>query len=355
MEILLYQYTNDIRYELHREIRTELNSVQYLTTDESSSQQTKQELSDIRKQQETTNKLIKQLMSSSLGSRQLRSFIPKRDSLLKRIFGSAEDRVNSVLYAPSQIQKSVWSRLQVYLYRDEEADDVELRARIVDSDAVLMSYDPFIVNLKKGDVIELKLDIYDPDVIISTSHEKMEWIGFARSCDFLIQVPHDYKGESVGGQIELVVNRLPVGKLVFTSRVVDTVPINTYVEPVNYPYKKVFFSYAREDSRIVDIMVKTCRAQGIDYFYDKHSLKVGDNYKDIIDQVIKSSDLFILCWSKHAEASEYVRIEYTTALTKAWPGVPKSQATLRICPFIFDPMAPLPNVIAENIEYEVIE
>lgn len=61
-------------------------------------------------------------------------------------------------------------------------------------------------------------------------------------------------------------------------------------------------------------MALAYKAQGVDYFFDRDKLNPGDVYEEKIFDYIDNSDLFILCWSKNAEKSEYVAKEKNLAM-----------------------------------------
>ena len=255
--------------------------------------------------------------------------------------------INASLYAPSQIKRGSWEKIQVFLYRDSEFDEVEKKASIVDPSAKIMTYNPLDMNLSVGDAVDVKLRFFDDGFKVPQDKNRIVWQGSYKSCEFVFQVPIDSAVESVAGEAEISINGIQIGKLVFSSNVVDKEPVMLYAEAIAKPYNKIFISYSHKDKKTADIVAKTCMAQQLDYFFDRHTLKPGDDFDGKITQYIQTADLFILCWSENAAKSEYVRKEYTQAIELSELKKRPEEASLRICPFSIDPKANPPIEMAK--------
>ena len=215
-----------------------------------------------------------------------------------------------------------------------------------------MSYNPLDIQLKKGDVIDVTLIMYDDGLRTPRNRNRIVWQGQYKSCEFEIQVPKEYDGNSIAGETEITINNIQVGRLTFHSKIVSNEPNYSYAEVMTYHYGKIFISYAHQDKRTADIIAKTCKAQKIDYFFDRHNLNIGDIYPEEIYNYINSADLFILCWSENAAKSSYVKKEYTQALSLAYPQRKREEATLKICPFSITPHADPPLEMREVYNFE---
>ena len=90
-----------------------------------------------------------------------------------------------------------------------------------------------------------------------------------------------------------------------------------------------------------------CRMLGKDYFFDRHSLQAGDIFKDKILNNIDRADLFVLCWSKNAAESEWVKIEREYALQLIREG----KSSLSIYPLCLRPEAPLPIDMSDKYNF----
>jgi hypothetical protein len=77
---------------------------------------------------------------------------------------------------------------------------------------------------------------------------------------------------------------------------------------------RVFVSYARYDSNAVDALEPALRAAGLDIWRDQESLYAGERWPKALGEAIAASDALILVWSAHAASSDFVELEWTTAL-----------------------------------------
>jgi len=61
--------------------------------------------------------------------------------------------------------------------------------------------------------------------------------------------------------------------------------------------KRVFISYVREDSEVVDRIAAELRREGIDVWLDRTHLLPGDRWAQVIQEAISDGDFFIACFS----------------------------------------------------------
>src|SRR6202046_4903751 len=71
----------------------------------------------------------------------------------------------------------------------------------------------------------------------------------------------------------------------------------------------IFVSYSRADESRVLPLVELLRRCGYRVFYDQQEILVADKWKERLSRSVVSSRVLILCWSREAAASEYVRYE----------------------------------------------
>src|SRR5262249_6075110 len=81
-------------------------------------------------------------------------------------------------------------------------------------------------------------------------------------------------------------------------------------------HKRVFLSYSSNDRETVSAIATAYEAAGIAYFWDRSSLKSGEEWSPRLRKEIDRADLFHLCWSKAASTSEWVEKEAEHALTR---------------------------------------
>ena len=277
---------------------------------------------------------------------------PTFDSLWEMIFGKKLYHVYSSIFAPSEIKRRSYMQVQVYLHTKEETEMVKSLAKEADEFSVRRDYLPLSLKLKKGDVVNVELSIYGEDRLMS-ERKTMIWQGSFTKCNFNYFVPGDLKVSELHCEATLSVNGAMVGELSFKSTLVEY-PRVLNSEITSHRFNKIFISYAHQDANRVKMLALAYKAQGIDYFYDRHTLCPGDIFEEKIFNFIDQCDLFVLCWSKNAAMSEYVAKEKRRALMRAYPHLSKKDSQLKICPISIVPRAELPSDMKNIYNFEEI-
>lgn len=257
--------------------------------------------------------------------------------------------VNTCVYAPSEVNKNDWMLVQVFVYSDNERELVKQKAIKVDEDTSLRQYSPIDFPLKSGDKVTVLFDIEGKE----DSGFKIEtvWKDHFLSFQFPFYVPINYQPLSIIGKVTIIVNNFPMGRMLFKTRVVTSLPSNALAENINKPLKKFFVSYSHKDGDTVRTLVEGLRIAQADYFYDRHTLQGGDIFHSIIEKWIESSDVFVLCWSKNAEESEEVKKEIEIALRV----VERENSILHIYPLSIKPETRLPINMKDVYNFAVLK
>lgn len=267
--------------------------------------------------------------------------IPKKKGFIKRIcsvFSKNEDRVNSAVFAPAKISKGDDMMVQVFIYKDEETDQVVVEAINTDERATKRKSIPLNFKLKKGDEVSIHLGI--EHLSLSDNVKSLIWQGRYTSSAFYVSVPKGFDRNSLFCEVTLSVNGLLLGQLQFVVGISDHATEQGSAEVISKLYKKVFISYSHKDTEIANVIAEGYKALGtIDFFYDRYTLSPGELFEKKIFQYIDDCDLFILCWSQNAKASEWVKKERERALSGALAEPPK----LRLYPINILPYAAPPE------------
>ena len=290
--------------------------------------------------------------SGSINDTKLEAFhMPKKKHFLNRLFERKASTAFSSLFAPHEISKGEGMMIQVYIYRDVERDDVCNDAVKCDKYAKEKAYTPLNFKLSKGDVVDVNIRIRGID--IERPHKSLVWQGHYTKVSFYAIIPNDYNESNIWGEVFLSVNNALLGELDFMTNVIPGFSEKQETAPVySRQYKKIFISYAHQDEMKVKYIAQAYQAQGVDYFFDRHYLKAGDIFPQVIQNYIETADLFILCWSENAAKSEYVEKEREQALSLAYPKVkPLEKAKLSIYPMSIEPRAELPSDMKDNYHF----
>lgn len=270
-------------------------------------------------------------------------YLPKKKNLFQRIFGRKSDLSYASAFLPDTVSRRSSMMIQVYLYSDGERDTVCAEATQCDHLSSEKAFTPLQAKLKKGDQIDIQLRIRG--LHIERSTKTIIWQGDYTKVCFHATISENWEDDRLYGEIFISVNHSMIGELDFITDVTsEEVEVERTANVISRQYKKIFISYAHQDEDKVKYIAEGYRAQGIDYFFDRHYLKGGDIYPLVIQDYIKNADLFLLCWSENAAKSDYVQKERVQALQLAFPNVqPYEKATLTIYPLSIEPQTRLPE------------
>jgi hypothetical protein len=225
---------------------------------------------------------------------------------------------------------------------------VVVDSRMSDKDAVQRSYTPLNFPIKIGDKISVRVDMHGLSVEGDTT-KSVIWQNKYTKCSFFVYVPINYDKNKVKGDVYLSVNGLDLGQMCFFTSIERVKGFVRYAKVEAKIYEKVFISYSHKDDATVKSIAEAYRALGtVDYFYDRHALSPGELFEKKIFEYIDQCDLFVLCWSKNAEESEWVKKERVRAFYRAIDNPPK----LKLYPINIRPFAAPPSDLAEIIHFE---
>ena len=271
-------------------------------------------------------------------------------SLWDRLFGRKTFNVYGSIFAPAEVKRKSHMQVQVYLHMFEETEKVKALARESDKNAERRDYIPLQCKLKKGDKVDVQLNIYGETLLMSDK-KSVVWQGSFTKCSFDYPVPKDIDVDELSCMAMLTVNGAPVGEMRFITKIVES-PRQLNPKIIAHRYNKVFISYAHKDEAKVKSFHEGLKLAGIEHFFDRAYLKTGDIFPQVIQDYINSADLFVLFWSDNAAKSEYVEKERTQALERAFPQVkPQQAAKLSIYPMSIEPRAELPSDMKENYHF----
>ena len=100
---------------------------------------------------------------------------------------------------------------------------------------------------------------------------------------------------------------------------------------------RIFLSYQRQDKDAVSELYKRLKQKGYAPWIDTTDLLPGQNWQEVIPEVIKDSAVFIACLSNRSAASEgFIQRELRIALTKS---ADKPSGSIYIIPLRLDDCA----------------
>ena len=272
-------------------------------------------------------------------------------SFWDKLFNRKTYDVFSSIFAPAEVKRNSHMLVQLYLHLLEDTETVKLFAKESQKEAVRRDYIPLQCKLKKGDKVDVLLNIYGESLLMEDK-KSVVWQGSVAKCTFDYYIPNNIEVNQLSCKAFLSVNRIPVGEMNFITEIVQEKPSPFNPKIIARKYKKVFISYAHKDEPNVKFLAKGFELMKVDHFFDRKYLQAGDIFPQVIEDYINSADLFILCWSKNAAQSDYVKKEYTQALGRVNPQVNSQEDdNLSIRPISIEPKAELPDAMKDNYHF----
>lgn len=288
-----------------------------------------------------------------------RHLMPERSTFLTKIFRkikemfSQQENVNSTIFAPYMAEKGEVMTIQVLLYKDSQYAAVQKRARMIDQDAVEKNNQVIGLPVKKGDIISAHISFFTPNVDkncieIEENDKQVEWNSNLENITFSVFINEDFNRKLLNGKVIIKLNNIPATEMTFNVRIVDEKITSTALTDIcATKFDKIFISYSHADTDKVQYISETCRALKCDYFFDRHNLEPGDRYPEKIFKYIDNANLFILCWSENAAASEWVERERKRAMSN----LNRCNHFLRFYPISIPPKTELPNDMKEAFNF----
>jgi hypothetical protein len=206
-----------------------------------------------------------------------------------------------------------------------DTEAVEL-ARIAERTAVVSQHLRVPQSVTRGSEISVNL-VADRRVRIDEPTQAITWSGCIESIQFAVRLPWLDLRKAYVFTVHLAVGGLPVGHCKFRVLVGVGAPEDMRAKQSVSRYSRVFLSYASEDLDIVADVAQLLEVQGLEYFFDRTSLRAGTEWEQELRREILRSDLFLLCWSINASKSKWVRQEVWWALQaqrdsrEHWPDI----------------------------------
>jgi TIR domain-containing protein len=245
------------------------------------------------------------------------------EAILRRQADMA-DNVNVAVFAPSEAQPADDICVQVLLHTLPQAEQAERQATDMDPEAQKLASITLVVPLKQGDKVKITIDPAQGEIAERT--QMLEWTGGIAHSLFFMKLPDAAKlgrvpleGVALLPKAFIFVNGVPAGfvrfKIVIKFKTAAKIPL-----PLNETarrYRRAFLSYASEDRVHVLRSAQFLKAMNIEYFQDLLDLEPGQRWERHLYEQIDDCDLFLLFWSRHAAASEWVIKEAKYALDRA--------------------------------------
>lgn len=240
--------------------------------------------------------------------------------LLPSSMGSArKDIVDCSVFAPPAMTRGQRFQVQVFLHIPADADRARFLARTMDRKAELRDFETLSVPIARGARIEVRID--GRGLEVAEQAPPLVWRGEPVVAKLSCRIPPDSREPSFLPVAQLMVDGYQVGRVLFEveARASGEAADAAVAEAARITGRaarrsqKVFISYASPDRGEALRRAQALQSAGFDVFQDVLRLEPGERYEPKILGEIERSDQFMLVWSRHASASEWVRKEWVHA------------------------------------------
>jgi hypothetical protein len=245
------------------------------------------------------------------------SYVSRHQAVIRCVNGLYFlEQVEMTVFGPSVLTRQERFFIQTVFHRPQAENEAYRVASLAQHNPQIAQRLSLVDGLQHGTSIRVRLRA-DSRVTIDEPEQTLHWRNATVGVQFMVQIPRiDWRTDYLF-VIEVEADGAPIGRCKF--RLTTTKQGSPNSEPracgkLNR-YERVFLSYASEDESVVSNFAQVLEAQGLDYFLDVLSLRSGDDWQSKLKEHIERSDLFLLCWSRHAAQSAWVRKEIEWALS----------------------------------------
>jgi TIR domain-containing protein len=158
-----------------------------------------------------------------------------------------------------------------------------------------------------------------PGLLCDPAAVTVLWRGPVHEARFLLWAPPQLAGSVVAGWIRVWCGPLILGEVSVRQRVAaggaSPLPDDHQAKRQRVSrYRKIFPSYSRRDSAVVEQVAVAARALGDQYLQDVLTLRSGEKWRPRLLELIEEADVFQLFWSTNSMHSPHCRTEWEHAL-----------------------------------------
>lgn len=235
---------------------------------------------------------------------------------------------DATAFAPKKLRRGTPELVRIVIHQPKDLQDVIKAARKIDPRT-----DPAPSGMKVGDValgasVGVSLEVRG--ATCDGAIQRRVWQGDAIDFNFSAEADEDVKQAVFLARV--FVDDAQIGVLAFTRPIggpkKDAASNGDKIRLKRH--KRVFLSYSSKDRETVSAIATAYEAAGVQHFFDRTSLKSGEEWSPRLRQEIDRADLFHLCWSKSAADSEWVEKEAEHALTRRHRNGKKPEITVQM-------------------------
>jgi len=238
----------------------------------------------------------------------------KRSAPPARQQGVPSAPADATAFAPKKVRRGTPELVRIVIHQPQDLNAVIKAAKQIDPRTNPAPSGMSIGEVVLGSSVGVSLEVRG--AACDGAVQRRTWAGEPIDFNFSIEADADVKQIVVLARV--FVNDAQIGVLAFARPVIgadkkaqgdgDKVRLKRH--------KRVFLSYSSKDRAVVSAIATAYESAGVEHFWDRASLKSGEEWSPRLRREIERADLFHLCWSKAAADSEWVEKEASYALTR---------------------------------------
>jgi hypothetical protein len=227
--------------------------------------------------------------------------------------GGASAPADATAFAPKKLRRGSPELVRIVIHQPKDLKAVIKAARQIDPRTQPAPSGMPIGDIALGSSIGVSLEVRG--AACDGAPQRRTWSGDAIDFNFSVEPDEGVKQAVLLARV--FIDDAQIGVLAFTRPVTGAdkaAPVGDGVRLERH--KRVFISYSSKDRETVAAIATAYEAAGVQHFFDRTSLTSGEEWSPRLRREIDRADLFHLCWSKSAAASEWVVTEAEHALTR---------------------------------------
>ena len=172
--------------------------------------------------------------------------------------------------------------------------------------------------------------------------QMVDWSGALSNVSFQVVTPKYATSKTVHGTCGISVDGLAIGQVHFQLQLSNGDHSHARQISRAAVIKSAFASYANQDRRRVLARIQGVEKLGVSVFADFNGLRGNEQSKKQIFQVIDTSDVLYLFWSKHAKRSTWIEQEWRYGMER------KGAGFINFVPLVDPNKAPPPPELASQ-------
>lgn len=235
---------------------------------------------------------------------------------------------DATAFAPNKLRRGTPELVRIVMHQPKDLNAVIKAAKKIDPRTEPAPQSMSIGEVALGANVGVSLEVRGGTC--DGALQRRPWTG--EPIDFNFAVEADPSVKQVVMLARVFVDDAQIGVLAFTRKVSG--PAKKPHGPGDRArlkrHKRVFLSYSSKDREVVSAIATAYQLAGVEHFWDRTSLKSGEEWHPRLRREIDRADLFHLCWSRAAADSEWVKKEAEHALTRRRKQSGKPEITVQM-------------------------